>query len=303
MLKMLSLTVALLLHLTGMWSLAPQTLRQAIIKDGSSPNLAYTPPQPPALPPMPVQTGSSPLTLTSPSVYALDDATNTVLYSQNADTKRPIASITKLVTTMVVLADHAPSDIVTIPKLPSYQSDDELIGLVPGEQYTVADLVEAALIQSADDSADALAIWDAGSESSFIAKMNAKMHQWQIPDTHFASASGLQDEGNYSTAASVARIAQLAMINPLVSRIVAMPTAQITSSQGRIITLSSIDQLLATGKFYGIKTGYTGAAGECFVGLTRINGHSVITVVLGGTDRFGDTLSLTNWIQSNYSWQ
>ena len=302
MIKALALVVTLLLQSTGLWNGVATHTRANIISHASDPQFAFQAPPPAPFQSLPVQISNDPLALTAGSAYAIDMDTNTVLYSSNADAQRPIASITKLVTTMVVLSDHAPSDIVTVPTLPTYAPDDELIGLIPGEKYTVGDLVTAALVQSGDDAADAMSLWDSGTKQAFAAKMNAKMAQWGIKDTHFASPSGLQDQDNYSTAESVAKIAKLALLNPLIDRVVDTPTATITSLGGRTLTLNNIDTLLATGQFYGIKTGYTQAAGECFVGLTRIDGHRVITVVLGSQDRFGDTQTLTNWIQNNYKW-
>ncbi len=302
MIKALALTVSLLLQLSGLWIHIPASLRSHVTSAAADPQFAFSDPPPAAFQSLPVQISNPPLSLTAGSAYAIDADTDTVLYANNANAQRPIASITKLVTTMVVLSDHAPSDIITVPKLPAYAPDDELIGLVPGEQYTVRDLVTAALVQSGDDAADAMSLWDGRTKQAFAAKMNAKMAEWGIKGTHFASPSGLQDQNNYATAAAVAKIAKLALVNPLIDQVVDMPNATITSQAGRTITLSNIDTLLATGQFYGIKTGYTQAAGECFVGLTSIDGHRVITVVLGSEDRFGDTVALTNWIQNNYKW-
>jgi D-alanyl-D-alanine carboxypeptidase len=138
--------------------------------------------------------------------------------------------------------------------------------------------------------------------AKFTARMNAKMAQWGISDTHFASASGLQDTNNYASAAALSKIAGLALANPNIRDIVKLTNATISSSAGRVFNLTSTNELLAGGEFYGIKTGYTPAAGECFVGLTRINGHEVVTVVLGAGDRFGATQTLANWISRNWQW-
>jgi D-alanyl-D-alanine carboxypeptidase (penicillin-binding protein 5/6) len=176
------------------------------------------------------------------------------------------------------------------------------VGLQPGETYTVGDLVRAALINSGDDAADALALMDAGSEAKFVSDMNAKMSAWGIAGIHFSNPSGLKDQDNYATAAAVAKIAELALSSSFIRQTVSQQEATITSTSGRTINLSTTDNLLATGQFYGIKTGYTPAAGECFVGLTRIDGHEVVTVVLGAGDRFGATQTLTNWISRNWQW-
>jgi len=244
-------------------------------------------------------------TLTSASVtaYAVDAATMTPLYAQNETTPRPIASVTKLMTLLVVLSGHKLSDTVTIGQLPAYDQADELLGLVPGQVFSVGDLAAAALVASANDAADALASYDAGNEAAFIKKMNIRAAEWGINGAHFGSATGLTDQDNLVSAVALAKIAKLALVNPTITSLVKLPSATIADHAGRSYTLKTTDDLLATGQFYGIKTGYTDAAGQCFVGLTRINGHNIITVVLGSSDRFGDTTRLANWIQGAWQWQ
>ena len=304
--KTLALVLTLLLHVTGLWMYLPSTTRsQLTAADTHIPGAVSTADisTRPLLPgPLPIQTGAEPLNLNTAAAVAVDAGTGTILYSHNAGAQRPIASITKLVTSMVILSGHQTTDPVTVPKLPAYDPADELVGLQPGETYSVGDLVTAALVQSGDDAADALALWDSGSAPKFAAKMNAKMAEWGITGTHFSSPSGLQDQNNYSTAASVSKIALLALSSAFIRHAVTLQNTSITSTTGRIIYVQTIDQLLATGQFYGIKTGYTPAAGECFVGLTRINGHEVVTVVLGAADRFAATQTLTNWISRNWQW-
>jgi D-alanyl-D-alanine carboxypeptidase (penicillin-binding protein 5/6) len=252
--------------------------------------------------PPPIRLSTAPLDLNASSAVAIDTQTATVLYSKNADAHRPLASITKLITALVILSRHSVDETITIPKLPVYPQEAETLGFIAGDTFRMGDLLEAALVPSANDAADALAIWDAGSVTKFAAKMNAKMNEWGITDTRFTGASGLEDSGNYASAAALGKIAALAIQNPNLSRLVSRPQGQITSGQGRIYAFDTTNDLLASGQFYGIKTGYTQAAGECFVGLTRVNGHQVITVVLGSNNRFGATTTLTNWIGRTWQW-
>jgi D-alanyl-D-alanine carboxypeptidase (penicillin-binding protein 5/6) len=304
-LKTLALLAVLVLHVSGLWTHLPARSQAKLSSDAAAtstgPIAALSSPLEPGVD-LPVKDGSAPLNLAAGSAIAVDAETGTILYSQDANAPRPIASDTKLITTMVVLSRHHITDTVTIPAMPTYQPADEVIGLVPGETYTVGALVQAALIQSADDAADALALYDAGTSQKFSAEMNAKMKQWGITGTHFSSPSGLQDTNNFATASALEKIAALALTDPFIKQTVDQPAATITSGTGRTINLTTTDDLLASGSFYGIKTGYTPAAGECFVGLTRIQGHEVITVVLGATDRFGATQDLANWIGNNWQW-
>jgi D-alanyl-D-alanine carboxypeptidase (penicillin-binding protein 5/6) len=301
MIQILALVLILALQLTGVLSRLPANIQSTVGSAGAAFSQTLSTPAP-AIQSLPVKTASLPLNLHAASALAVDDATGTVLFAQNPDVKRPIASLTKLVTALVIISRHPLDQSVTIPQLPTYDPADETIGLHAGEVYTERDLLTALLVNSEDDAADALAIADAGSSRAFAAEMNAKMAEWGITDTHFSNPSGLVDQDNYATATALVKIARLALTNSFIRSTVAEPHATITSQGDRLLPLTSTNDLLASGTFYGIKTGYTEGAGECFVGLTRINGHEVITVVLGAGDRFGATEDLVTWIGQNWQW-
>ncbi len=303
--KTLVLILILGLHATSLWPHVSTSTRSRLVSVASStPNTVEANPvaTPTQIVSPPIRVSTTSLDLQATSAIAIDPATATVLYAKNIGARRPIASVTKMITALVVLSEHNPKETITVPTLPAYPIEAETMGLTPGDSFHLGDLIEAALIPSYNDAADTLAITTAGSIPKFAAKMNAKMAQWGITDTHFASASGLQDTGNYASAAALAKIASLAIQNPDIARVVSYASATITSRQGRVYNLATTNNLLASGDFYGIKTGYTQAAGECFVGLTRINGHQVITVVLDAGDRFGATTTLTNWIGHTWQW-
>lgn len=300
--KTVALIAILFLHAAGLWSSAPQGAKDALLTRSSEtmPSVAAAPTF--AAASLPVRTADTSLTLDAAATLAVDRASGTVLFANSADERRPIASVTKMVTALVISSRHSLDERVTIPTMPQYPVDAETMGLVAGDTFRLGDLLEAALVPSANDAADALAIIDAGSTSAFAERMNAKMAEWGIADTHFASASGLVDSDNYATATALAKIAGLLLTNPDLKKIVDYTSITITSGAGRTYNLKSTNDLLASGQFYGIKTGYTLAAGECFVGLARINGHDVITVVLGSSNRFGTTTTLTNFIGRTWQW-
>lgn len=312
--KTFALLLVLTLQTTGLWPHLSAPTRAQITSRATDivappansaalPTVSSRNPAPTPITALPVPVGTSSLTLDAASAIAIDRSTATVLYAKNVGSRRPIASVTKMITALVILSRHKPTEVVTIPTLPTYPVEAETLGFVPGDTFTVGQVLDAALLPSDNDAADALAIWDSGSITKFAARMNAKMNEWGIGDARFVSASGLQDDGNYASAAALGKIAGLALASPTLAATVNQPTATITSGQGRTYNLKTTNDLLASGQFYGIKTGYTLAAGECFVGLARINGHDVITVVLGANDRFGATTSLTNWIGRTWQWQ
>ena len=284
-------------------ALTPTVTARLAVAPGSptatlAPNYA-----PVAIPVMIAATAPAPPALSATSWYAVDATTGQPLSQNHADTQRPIASVTKLVTALVIAREHPQNQVVTVPALPVYQPDDEIIGLQAGEKLTIHDLLSALLINSADDAADALALSDSPTEAAFVTKMNRTMVEWGVPNAHFSNPSGLVDANNGASAKALVAIAGLALRSPTIKQLVTTPSATIQDQAGRAFTLKTTDALLQSGQFQGIKTGYTAAAGQCFVGLTTIQGHRVITVVLDSQDRFGDTLTLADWINHTYQWQ
>jgi serine-type D-Ala-D-Ala carboxypeptidase (penicillin-binding protein 5/6) len=303
--KTLALMIAFVLQTTGLWSHMPVETRTKLSQAAV--------PAPASLAPetvrrlgslaLPLRHGAgTPAFAASMSILAIDRATATPLYQQQDTKRRPIASLTKLVTALVILDRHDPSDQVTVPTLPTYDPAYAQIGLIAGETYRWGDLVRAALVPSANDAADALALADSGTQAEFAALMNRKLSTWGIEDARFTNPSGLEDDGNYATAQAMGEIARLALAHPFIREATGFAQISLTSSRGRTLTAVTTNKLLASGGFYGIKTGYTVAAGECYIGLTKVAGHEVITVVLGSADRFGDTQTLINWIGRNYTW-
>lgn len=306
--KTLALAAALALQLTGVWPHLPEKTRDLIAKTAVAPTASRNQPVLPATPAaslsIPIRTTTTGGLNLSPeaSILAIDRATATTLYAQKSGQQRPIASITKLMTAMVILSRHSTDEMVTIGQLPAYDPSAETLGLQTGETYRLGDLVRAALVISGNDAADALAMYDSGTVTKFAAQMNLRLAEWNITGARFNNASGLEDTGNYASADALARIALLALQNDFIRESIRQPTATITSTAGRTYTNVSTNKLLATGRYYGIKTGYTLASGQCFLGLTKVGGREIITVVLGSPDRFGETETLVNWISKNYQW-
>lgn len=254
--------------------------------------------------PQPVASGTvTNLSLTATGAIAIDAANGQVLYSKNPDQVRPIASVTKIFTMLVILRDHSLDETVTVPQLPTYQPGAVLLNAPTGSHFKLGDLVKAALIPSDNDAADILAIHDSGSIPAFSAKMNQLLADWQISGGHFSNANGLVDTNNYASPRALSEAARVLLTNPSTATITDTQATTIHDLSGRSYALKSSNELLQTPGFYGIKTGYTPIAGQCLVALAKINGHNVISVVLGSQDRFGETKSLITAISKGYTWQ
>jgi len=225
--------------------------------------------------------------LPAPSVDAraylvMNGASGDVLLSKNASERLPIASLTKLMTVDVALQHLSVDRYVTV----SAQAADvgeESAGLEPGERILVGDLVRAALIQSANDAADALA--DAASNGNrplFVSWMNEEARQLGLSNTHFARPDGLDAPGHYSSARDLTRLAQWVMGVPEVSQAVRLRTATIAG--GRVLT--TWNDLLGTFPgVVGVKTGHTDDAGWCQVALLVRGGLRIYATILGSPSR------------------
>jgi len=228
--------------------------------------------------------------------YLVADAkTGDVLAERNADAPRQIASITKLMTALVVLEHARPGEIVTVvPRASSI--GESTINLVQGERISVRDLLAAALIQSANDAAFALAahVGD-GDVQEFVRLMNAKAVELGLADTNYVRPDGLDVPGHRSSARDVLVVAREAMAQPLIRRLVRQDSASIAGGR----ELFGWNDLLGSYRgLFGVKTGHTALAGWCQVGVARRDGATVYAVVLGSPtrERRNDALAdLLDW--------
>lgn len=233
--------------------------------------------------------------------YLVENAsTGEVLAGSAAHRALPIASITKLMTVLVTLEHARPDEIVTVDAAAA-RIGESTIGLRAGERLSVGDLIRAALIQSANDAADALAEYvGRGSTPAFVALMNAKARALGLHDTHFVRPDGLDAPGHLSSAADVVHLAEVAMHQPLIRNTVRLQSASIAGGR----TLHTWDDLLATFPgLLGVKTGHTGDAGWCQVAAARGHGLTVYAVLLGSptrSQRNADLSALLAWGLARY---
>ncbi len=227
----------------------------------------------------PARAGAPPVTA---SAYVIEDArTGEVLASSHAHDRIPIASITKLMTVLVAIEHHELTDVVTVDRRAAAVGEST-IELEAGEQLTVSDLIKGALIQSANDAADALALSVSPDFPSFARLMNAEAAKLGLRDTHFVRPDGLDAAGEYSSAADVTRLARIAMRTRFIRETVAQRTATIAGGR----TLHTWDDLLSElPRTIGVKTGHTSAAGWCQVAAIRGRGVTVYATLLGSPTR------------------
>jgi D-alanyl-D-alanine carboxypeptidase (penicillin-binding protein 5/6) len=229
-----------------------------------------------------------------------DGETGQVLAEYHQRARVPIASLTKLMTVLLTVEHTKPTDVVTVAPAAAAVGESS-IDLHPGDRLTVRELLEGALIQSANDAADALAYYVGnGSEVRFVAMMNIRARQLGLSDTHYARPDGLDAPGHVSSARDVTKLARLLMRRPIVRSIVRMQRATIAG--GRV--LHTWNDLLTTFPgVFGVKTGHTKAAGWNEVASVDRGGAVVYGTILGAPDRAtrnADLTALLRWGLSRY---
>ena len=243
--------------------------------------------------------------LSATSVYAFDRATGKPVYEKNPKEKVALASITKLMTAIVVLEQE--KDLDREVKIPSgtISVEGSTMELLPGEVLTIRDLLYGMIVKSANDAAMVLAESTGGSVNNFVRLMNAKARDLGLEATHFANPHGLDDPENYSTAFDIGHMADHAFRLPVLKDMVGTNIITVVSKDYTRTShyLENTNKLLTaeTGVFAG-KTGFTDEAGLCLVSAARRNGREIINVVLGSEDRAEDTRRLLDWEYANYAW-
>jgi D-alanyl-D-alanine carboxypeptidase (penicillin-binding protein 5/6) len=238
----------------------------------------------------------------------VDATTGQVLWSKDANVPRPIASITKVMTALVIMQAGGLNREITVPKavigyVAKYGA--EAAGLVPGQKYTTDELLHIMLVMSAADAAYTLANAYGPGLPAFIAKMNVEASNLGLSGTHFTSPDGLPyptEFSTYSTPADLVTLGEAAMQNPDFRSIVDLKYYNLPKGDGHnAVSATSDDQLLGNYPgFVGIKTGFTNAAAHTLLFEAVRNGRTLIGVVLGSPATspftgFQDATKILNW--------
>jgi len=216
----------------------------------------------------------------APSAILVDLTTGRVLFAKHPDQRRPVASLTKMMTALLVLEHADLAEVVTVSRKAA-ATDPIVLGLQPGERITVKSLVWGLLLWSGNDAAVALAEHVSGSVTGFLHLMNARAWELGLRDTFFASPNGLDDHG-YSTARDLAILARVALRDRFFAAVVRSRFHRIPGPPGQIHRLWNLNEMLVRypGSI-GVKTGYTRGAGNCLVAAAARGGGTLIAVVLG----------------------
>ena len=259
--------------------------------------------------------------LTAPAALAIDLDSQVPLFSYNSHDMHYPASSLKMMTALVARQIYPPDQIITLTQNDLTSSNS--LGLRAGEKITVADLLQALLISSSNEAAQALANHSPLGHENFIDQMNQLAQTLHLADTTFVTPEGFDEPDQKTSPYDLALLAQAMLKDSYLKTVVALPSTTISTTDGKLHTLNSTNHYLQTPPtiirranpdsnqpattlsphFYGVKTGTTPLAGEVLISAVEIDGRHLILVVMGSRNRYQDTKAMLEWIINNYYWQ
>ena len=255
----------------------------------------------------PMESGA-PVTLTCPSAILMEPTTGRVIFEKNADERRPVASVTKVMTILLTLeaiddGRIAAGDEVTVSEHAQGMGGSQAY-LDAGGRYKVSELLKSVIIASANDSAVALAEAIDGTEEAFVRRMNERAAQLGLADTNYVNCTGLPAQGHYMSARDVAVLSSQLDKHPLYYEYSTIWMDEIEHRGGRVTQLTNTNRLV---RFYpgcdGYKTGSTNEARYCMAATAKKDGMRLIAVVLGanaGQTRFNEARAMLEYGFASY---
>lgn len=235
--------------------------------------------------------------LPAPSAVLMEASTGKVLFEKNAHEQRPCASITKVMTLLLVMEAldegriHL-EDMVSASEHASSMGGSD-IWLEPGETMSVDDLLKATVIVSANDAAVALADYVSGSEEAFVQRMNERAAELGMKDTVFKNCNGLDEDGHVTTAYDIALMSRALIQHEKIFDYTQVWMDELRGGKTQLVNTNKL--LKSYSGITGLKTGTTGKAGSCMAATAERDGMSLVAVVLGCAsteDRFSSAASL-----------
>ena len=234
---------------------------------------------------------SGPPDLSAASAILMDGESGRVLFEKNAHQERAIASITKLMTALLVAETIESVDSEVVIKSEWTGIEGSSLYLKPGEIITVETLLYGLLLHSGNDAAVALAGFCAGDVASFVEQMNHKARELGMKQTHFANPNGLSEDGHYSTAYDMALLGCACAKNELLAKIMATKSVRF----GTRVFTNHNKLLWKYPGCAGMKTGYTEKAGRTLVSSASREGQTLIAVTLNAPNDWNDHEKLLNY--------
>ena len=237
-----------------------------------------------------------PPSVSAAAAVLMDVTTGDILFGKQADSLRPPASTTKIMTAILGLELGRPDEVVTVSQKAAAVGEATL-HLDPGEKINLYELITGALVRSGNDACVAIAEHISGSEEQFVKLMNKKALALGAQNTNFVNTNGLPRKEHYSTAKDLALMARHGLQIPQFASITRQKETEIHFLEPDVfMDLRNTNKLLWNYPYAnGVKTGTTTAAGKCLVSSATKEGRQLLAVVLNAPDRFGDAKKLLEW--------
>jgi serine-type D-Ala-D-Ala carboxypeptidase (penicillin-binding protein 5/6) len=234
-------------------------------------------------------------------VAVLDEASGTLLYGKNAQLPLPPASLTKVATAIAALESGSLDNAVAVDVDSRKMRSSTVMGLLPGDVFSLRDLMYGLLLPSGNDAALAIGRHVAGSDAEFVARMNALAARLGLEQTRFQNAHGLSARNHFSSAEDLAFLARHAMSIPEFRQIVG--TDAHVASGTRSLEFTNLNPFL---QIYpgadGVKTGYTWRSGRTMLASATRDGHRVYVVLLNAPEMEKDAQALMDWAFTSFRW-
>ena len=255
----------------------------------------------------PLEEGT-PMTLTSPAAILAETSTGAIIFEKNADERREVASITKLMTALLVLealerGDVSLTDSVQVSQTAAAMKGSQAL-LDANATYSLEDLLRTTIMASANDSAVALSEYLCGGEEAFVARMNARAAELGMGNTRYVNCTGYPQDGQYTTARDVCMLCCEVAKHPLYTQYSSVWIDKLNHPGGRVTDLTNTNRLV---RFYegcdGFKTGSTDAAKYCLAATAEKNGMRLVAIVLGtpvSQTRFNEARAMLDYGFANY---
>lgn len=235
--------------------------------------------------------------LSASGALLLDTESGEEIFSLEPDKKRPMASLTKIMTALLILERFGLQESVVVPPIADHIRGSS-VGFQMGQRLPVASMLKALLLPSANDAAYALAVFHSHTVSAFVDAMNERAVSLGLRSTKFKDPTGLRSEDQYSTPRDLAWLTLAALKNDFFRSTVSQRTARIIASNGTEFDLRNTNEMLHYNEdVFGVKTGTTDEAGECLIILFREGDHTYLLVLLQSAERYTDSLNVLKAVQ------
>lgn len=240
--------------------------------------------------------------ISADGVYIADLTSFSPIFEKNSHTHMLPASTTKIITALTAYDAFKLDDVLTVKRV---VAEGQVVGVVKDERLTFESLLYGLLVYSGNDIAYVLADNYPGGYDKFVAKMNEKAQELHMNDSHFVNPAGLDASGQYSSPFDLALAGRQLLENKELAKIVSTKSITISDVDFNYFhELTNVNKLLGEiPGVGGLKTGYTEEAGENLISFYKRHGHQFLIAILHSQDRFQDTTSIINWINSNIKFE